>query len=141
MRLLLILCGIFAGPVYAADGGAPTDAATQTAIKQTEDMLRSNAAREKFLQQDSNAQKTDDAVSKVVGSKENKDKIYEIAASILQSLAESNGGDVNQMKSKLETEMKNPEKFLESLSPDQREQIRELAGKIESQKPAGLNKP
>ena len=62
------------------------------------------------------------------GDKMDQDAIYKLAA---QVLGEVKGSDSAALKEALANAQKDPQKFLQTLSPELQKQIRELAGRIE----------
>ena len=76
-----------------------------------------------------NVPKVDAQVKDVTGgNKMDQEAIYKLASQIL---GEVKGNDPNALKQALANAQKDPQKFLETLTPELQKQIRELAGRIE----------
>jgi hypothetical protein len=126
MRYLIAILAmtLFAHPTFAAD----QDPAMNDAIADTQRMLQDKSARDAQIKKDPHAQKADQDVSAAVGgSKEGSDKVYQMSAEILPMLSKQANGDPDKMAKLLEEAQKNPEKFYNSLSPELKDKVRDLA--------------
>ena len=136
MKHILIFSVFWCLPAFAQ-----LDNASEEAVVKTQQLLKSNVDRQKYIDSDPKAKAADDKAAEVAGSKENKDEMYDISAGITRTLANRNGGDANKMQEELTKAATNPEAFYNSLSPEEKAQIHALAEKIGSKKPMGLQEP
>lgn len=107
------------------------DADTMKALQETQDVLRNPALRAMQPEMKGPAgaalQGQLDALG---GTSADQEKIYQMAAEILGDLAKQANGDPAQMEKILEQAKKNPEAFANSLTPQQQQQIKDLAKKL-----------
>jgi hypothetical protein len=106
----------------------------QKALQETQDLLRDQKQRDEYIKSSPDAQKTMDQVKTLGGSQQNMDAMFNISADIFQSLVNEAGGDPVKLQMLLAEAQKNPEKFFNKLSAQQKENIRKVAGDIEKTK-------
>lgn len=105
-------------------------------------MMTDRQQMDKLAKDDPTVKKADDFVNQVVGTGKEKDDLMKISAEVMGNLAKKHNGDVEAMKADLLESLKDPKKFLEGLSPDQKKQIRSLANEVENKhKAAAPPKP
>jgi hypothetical protein len=110
---------------------AEMDAATRTALEQTQALLKDPAALEKLMSGDAGARKADQSARGLTGGGVEHRELYEIASEIFGSLVTNSGGDPAALQSLLSEAEKSPEKLYSKLSPAQQSRIKGLAAKIE----------
>lgn len=134
-KLVAILGSIFLisiASVYSEDEGL--DVASATALKQTQDLLKDKAARDKAIKGDSHAVEADANAGRVAGTAENKEATYGLSSEIMAYLVKKTAGDPIALQKIMNDAQRNPEAFAESLPPEYQSKLRGLAGKIEADK-------
>lgn len=131
-KFILILVSFLAVNSFALDP------AQEAALKQTQDMLRNEKERAALIKEDPKARAADRKASIItIGSKEDKNEMYDVSAELLQWVV-SQGGDPAKLMEKYQN---NPVQFLNDMPPEQRQRIQALAESIEQRrkvrKPAG----
>jgi hypothetical protein len=106
----------------------------QDALKQTQDLLKDQKQREQAAKDNSEAQKALDRAKELGGTQENTDQIFSISSDIMESIVSETEGDPEKMQLLLLEAQKNPEKFYNNLSAEQKARIRSVSGKIEKNK-------
>lgn len=111
--------------VHATD---PNDA-----LEKTQQLLMDANQRSAAISGDTKAQAADAQVKKLVGGDAVKEqKVYNISSDVFADVEAKTGGDPEKMQQLLEQAAKDPKKFYEGMSSEQKEQIRKLASEIES---------
>lgn len=105
------------------------DQASQTALTQTQQMMTDPATRAKEIKGDTAAEAVDQKVHQTLGAQT--DEAYALAAEILQTLVQQSNGDPEKLQAMMLQLQKNPESL--PLTPAQREKLKAIAGKVESQ--------
>lgn len=123
--VILIVC--FLGMSFSSFGQENNSKET---ISKTQKDLKDPVARIKMLDTKS-AKDADAAASALAGEKGNLDEMYGISADLIGVIGEQSQGDPKKMQEYLERAQKDPEAFLKSLPPAQRERIHQLSKKIE----------
>lgn len=134
MRIVFVL-------LLSANFAYALDQASQEAKKQTSDMLRDPKQREQAVNENDKTKAAHKNMERVTGNPANTQKAYEISADIMDSMVNQTGGDPAQMQKILEEAQRDPEGFYKKLTPEQRKQIQELAGKISVPPSANSNSP
>lgn len=114
--------------------------ASLEALEKTQALLRDPAQRSEAMARSADAQRNHAELQKMTGSQDNTNATYDLSADIFGDMTRKTNGDPAQMKRLLEEAQRDPEKFLNSLTPEQRARIQSLATKIETEK-AGSLKP
>lgn len=111
-------------------------------LKEVQIMMQDRNQMEKLAKEDPAVKKSDEFVNSVVGTGKEKDDLLRISSDYMGVLVKKHNGDVGAMQADLMQALKDPKKFLESLSPEYREQIRKLASEVEAKnKPAAVSNP
>lgn len=126
----LLLCLIAA----TTRGGDPLDKASTDALNQTMDVLRSASERGAEISKSPQARAADSQVKALAGTPQNTERIYELAAQVMQNLAQEGGGDPEKMMKILEEAQKNPTSFANRFTPEQKKLLKEIATDIEKAK-------
>lgn len=128
------ICGLLnAADVSHARGAQPMpDAATEQALRQTQRGLTNPAERASLLKADPAAQAHDAKVKTMLGS--GSEGAYQLSSQLMETLVQKTGGDPVKMQEIVNQMMKDPKTIEQYLTPAQRDQIRRMAGDIESQK-------
>jgi hypothetical protein len=130
LLLLSFSATIFSGMHSRCCLAAQLDAASQSALQNTQEMLTDPALREKAVQETEAARAADQQAKSVAGSPENTEALYRISGTVMSEITHRTGGDPAKMNELLKDAEKNPEAFGESLTPESQSAIRDLAGKV-----------
>lgn len=127
-RLLLIpLILAYTGVLSAED----LDADTLKALEQTQNIMKDPALRAAQPEaQGPQAAALQAQLKALGGTAQDQEQIFQIAAQVMGDLTKKTQGDPAQMQKVLDQAMKNPEAFGQSLSPQEQQQIRDLAKKL-----------
>ncbi len=107
------------------------DAATLKALQDTQNVLKNPALRAAQPEAKSpDAQAVQKQIEILGGGGANSEAIYGLASDVMADLVKKSAGDPDKMQQILNQALKNPEAFANSLSPQQQQQIRELAKKL-----------
>ncbi len=113
-----------------------------TPLKETQNFMKDRQQVEALAEKDVAAKRANEAVNQAVGTGAEKDELLRITSEIMAVLANKHKGDVQAMQADLLNAMRDPKKFLESLPPEQKAQIRSLANTVEKKKtPKGVQQP
>ncbi len=105
------------------------------AIKDVQDVLRTQSKRDEVIKADTKAQQADAFALQAVGGNQNlKNDVYDVSADIMATVHKLSGGDAAKMNALLQKALQNPGEFLKSLPADQQAKIRDIAAKTEKQK-------
>lgn len=105
------------------------------ALKDVQDLMRSEAKRNDVLKANPKAQQADDfALQAVGGNQALKNDVYDVSADVMATVKELSGGDAAKMNELLQKALQNPAAFLKSLPEAQQAKIRDIAAKTEKQK-------
>ena len=111
-------------------------------LQEAQAMMQDRGQIEKLAQEDSGVKRADEFVNSVVGTGQEKDTLLKISSDYMGQLVKKHNVDIGLMQADLLNSLKDPKKFLEGLSPEYREQIRKLAGEVETKKkPAVVTAP
>jgi hypothetical protein len=111
------------------------DAASQTALSATLQLLLDPAQRNATIAGSPQAATTDQQIQAMLKSPELQQEFYALAAAVFGELVQSSGGDVNRMTQILTAAKSDPASFVAGLSPQTAERLRAFASKISDQKP------
>jgi hypothetical protein len=109
-----------------------TDAQNAEALEKTQALLRNRDERNKAINAAPDSQSNHSELEKLVGAGANTDAVYDLTADILANIVGDAKGDPLAMQQRMMDAQKNPQAFLNSLSPEQRARIKAMADKIES---------
>jgi hypothetical protein len=105
------------------------------ALKDVQELLRSQSKREEVIKGDSKAKQADDfALQAVGGNQKLKGDVYDVSADIMATVQKLSEGDPAKMNALLQKALQNPGEFLKSLPAEQQAKIRDIAAKTEAQK-------
>lgn len=108
------------------------DEATQTeALGYSQSVLK-NPSKRGAASKNPDAAAAMEALEKLAGNPQNSQKMYELAAELMQTLTQLSGGDPQKMMKILEEGKKNPDAFGKQLTPEQRKKLQEIARAIET---------
>lgn len=111
------------------------DAATLSAVADTQKLMTSKSDREAHIANDAQAKKADNAAKKAMGGDAEKtDELYGIAASLLPWIMKESEGDPTKANTLLMEAAKDPKKFLQRIPASERAKIDALAEKMEKDK-------
>lgn len=128
MKLFILIALIF-GLSLSRTASSKTET---EAIKKTQESLKDKKKRQELLKTPE-AQKANDSALGVMGSEQNLEEAYSIAAELLPVLMEMNDNDPEKAAKSLELFQKNPEKFMESIPEKSKDRIKLLAEKIQNE--------
>lgn len=123
-------CSIFLLALCSAWAGPPDP--TEEALRNTIEVLNSPGERSEIISKDPAAKRADSQVEALVGTGQNKDKLYALAGKLMESLSKRAGGDPEKMAKLLEEAQRNPAAFAEGFTPEERKMLKELAGSAET---------
>lgn len=133
--LLLLSISFMATTVTFADDG------DDAAVKEAQDLMRSESQRAEVIKQNPKAQQADAFALQAVGGDQGlKNQVYDVSADIMSTVKDLGGGDTIKMNELLQKALKDPGAFLKSLPADQQAKIRGIANQVESNK-KGSSKP
>ncbi len=112
------------------------DAASQEALLKTMQLLVSPSQRGVAIEESDKAKEADDVARAVAGTAENTQRLYELAARILENVVTQANGDPEAMFKILEKAQKDPAAFARTFQPDQTRLLQELGREIEASAPA-----
>lgn len=120
---------------------AQNDPAIDSAMKETQDLLKNKSQRDELMKKDSKAREADNRVNAVTGGDAaQSQKLYDISSDIMPALMEAVGNDPTKAMELLQKAQNDPESFYKSLPKEIQNKIRGVASDIESKK-ATKNKP
>jgi hypothetical protein len=118
-----------------AQHSSTLDSPSETALMHTQHLLNDPAQRSAALKDTSGAQMADQQVQGLSGgSKDTADAIYGLSSSIFANLAKNASGDSSAMQKSLEQAQKDPEGFMNSLTPAQKKNLEAIAQQIQNQR-------
>ena len=104
------------------------------ALDKTVQMLNNPVAREGAIKENGDGAKKADKMAKdLMGSDANVQEIYKAAAEIFRKMASDNNGDLDKMMEAMGKAQQDPEGFYKTLSPEQKEMIKNLGDKAAEQ--------
>ncbi len=131
--LLTAVIGVaFIGGSRGARADGPLDTASEEALRKTQQLLTTPGQREQVIGGYARAKQADAQVDALTGSNAvMKEQIYRAASGAMGDITNANGGDPDAMAKMLEKAQKDPEGFLNSLSPETQDQVRSIARDLE----------
>jgi hypothetical protein len=130
----LIVCLIL---LQAVNAHAKLDASEEQGLSDTQSLLKSSSKRNEYFKKNKDAQQTDDKVSALAGSKENKEEIYDLSSQIMETITRESNGDAGKMQQLLNEAQKNPQAFYDRyFSAEQKAKLKKIAEKSDSRKPS-----
>ena len=107
----------------------------QSALLESQKILRSSSERQEIISKDQKAQQADQFASQVVGGDPAlKNDMYDVSADILNYVMQSSDGDPAKAQELLLKAMKDPKQFLKSLPAAEQEKIRNIANSVDKKK-------
>jgi hypothetical protein len=100
-------------------------------LEETQALMADRQQIEALAQKDAGVKKADDFVTQVVGTGKEKDELYKISADVMGLLVKKHNGDISAMQNDLLKALKDPAAFLDTLNPEHRQKIRNLATQVE----------
>lgn len=121
-----------------AEDPAKIDSASQEALEKTQQLLNDKDLRREAIGKNPKAIKADGFLNDLTGgdSKLN-DEIYFLASEVFTIIVNDAGGDVQKMNEALASFSRDPSKFAEKWTPEQRAKLRELSSRL----PGSILKP
>ena len=104
------------------------DPATAEALSKAQQLLQDRAQRQQAIGKSADAQKIDGQVQQMLGPQGTED-FYKAAGAVMGDVTRQNGGDAAKMQEALQKAQANPQAFYNSLSPENRKAIEEVARK------------
>ncbi len=102
------------------------------ALRNTQQMLRNPAEREKAMANDPTALQADSKAKQILGP--NTEKAYELSAQLMQTIVAETNGDPKKMQQLMQELQSNPHALEKYLTPAQRDMIRQMASDVEKSK-------
>jgi len=134
MNHLFFFCLFTAAPITTFAENQ-FDSHSREGVHKTQDFLRSREQRETYLKTDPKARDVDTKVEALAGTPENKDEMFDLAAEVLEKIANEAKGDPEKMKILLLEAQQDPQKFYQShFSEGQKKRVQGLAKDIERRK-------
>lgn len=101
------------------------------AVRGAQQVLKDKKQRSAVIDSSKPAQQNDAKVGELAGSEANKEEMYSISADVLGNFE---GKSPEELQKLMDEAAKNPEKFYDRLTPEQKAKVKELARKIEASK-------
>ncbi len=131
-----MLAKIFLAALFSIPPAFALDANDEQALAETQRLLGDQKALEAFAKENPDAKKAlDQAALTTGGDKKKQSEMNAISADVFKDMVKSSNGDSAAMQEKLQQALKDPNAFLQQLSPEQQKRIRELASELEKQQP------
>ena len=112
------------------------------ALKDVQELLRTESKRNEVIKNDAKAQQADAFALQAVGGDKNlKNEVYDVSADIMATVQKLSGGDTAKMQQMLQKALQNPGEFLKSLPADQQAKIRGIANQVEKNKSSAQAAP
>lgn len=112
------------------------------ALKDVQDLLRTESKRNEAIKADPKAQQADSfALQAVGGNQQLKNEVYDVSADIMATVQKLSGGDTAKMQQLLQKALQNPGEFLKSLPADQQAKIRGIANQVQKNKSSAQAAP
>ncbi|MGZ5051075.1 MAG: hypothetical protein ACXWF8_08530 [Methylobacter sp.] len=125
--LIFLAAAIFVQNIYADD--------LTSALQQTQDCLRNqNCAA---ASTDAGKEADRKLLEAVAGNAGDKQALYNLSADVMAVLFQQSGGDPAKMQALLQNAQTDPERFLNSLTPEMKAKIGNIASEIEKKQASG----
>jgi hypothetical protein len=122
-----LIMSLFFLPVAMAE--EKLDANDQIALMQTQALLKDKNLREEAAKNDPKASAVMSQIKTLSGGNAGKEEeMYGVASDIFKDVATQEGGDRSKIDARLQNALKDPEAFINSLSPEQRAKMKNLIG-------------
>lgn len=115
MRNLILILIIFSIPCLGSADDLYKQKQNSEALEKTQTLLRDPSQREAAVKSDPKAMEIDAKAGALAGTPENKQKMYEISADVMEKLTNETGGDVDKMNKILEAAQKDPKGFYDKM--------------------------
>jgi hypothetical protein len=122
------------------NAGSP-DAASTSALADTQTMLQNPAQREKLIDNSQSAQTVDAQVKSLAGNQQNTDEMYKISGQVLEDLVKETGGDPVKMMQIMNQAQTNPDSLMDHLSKESKDSIHSVTTTIENSPTTAARKP
>lgn len=107
------------------------DSASREALDKTESLMKTPAERQKYIDAHPDAKAADKKIDDLTGDPQTKEMMYKTSGDIFADMVQKTNGDPEKQKAILDEAAKNPEAFYNQLTPEQKDQVRDLATKIQ----------
>jgi hypothetical protein len=105
------------------------DNASNTALKQTQQMMTDPNQRQKTLDTDPRAKAMDTAARQAVGD-QNAADVYQLASELMGTLADESGGDPVKMMELLQQAQRDPQSMEGKFTPEQKAKIKAMSERM-----------
>jgi hypothetical protein len=112
-----------------ADG---PDAASMSALANTQQMLQTPDQRNKAIGESSSAQTVDAQVKSLTGNPQTTEDLYKISGSVMEDIVKESGGDPAKMMQIMSQAASNPEGFMNHLSDKNKKAIHDISTQIDT---------
>jgi hypothetical protein len=127
---ILCTCFVFAFAISANAAGP--DAASVSALTDTQNMLQTPAQRNKVISNNPTAQTVDSQVKALTGNDQTANELYTISGKVLEDLVKETGGDPVKMMEIMNKAQTNPESLMDHLSPENKAAIHSVSQTIDN---------
>lgn len=103
------------------------DKASEQALRETQQLLTTPAARNEAVKRDPKAQSADKALDSFGGG--NKEDIYKLASDVFAELVKESNGDAKKMQELLQQYSRDPAAFANRWTPEQKARLKEISGR------------
>jgi hypothetical protein len=117
---------------YERQAAAQNDGALQEA----QALLKSREEREAVIATDPKAQAAAAQARTIAPNSASEEAMYGVASGVLESFVKKTGGDPAKMQKLAEDAKRDPARFYESLSDEQKAQVKSIADQIERRSPS-----
>lgn len=129
MKYTFLIVLTFFIPILSS-GGELTEE-QQNALTRTKSFMKNSHQRQEYLKSSPYAQEAHNKAANLLGSKQNVNKAYDMAGQMLESLLKQSNGDMSKVKEALLRGQANPAQLAESMPPEFKKMLRELANDVE----------
>ena len=124
-----------AGPYNEKNELQQTDQQNAEALEKTQALLRDREQRNAAMKDAPDAQANHNALEKVVGAGANTDAVYDLSADIFANIVKESKGDPLAMQQMMMDAQKNPQAFLNKLTPEQQARLKAISSQAEARQP------
>ena len=131
--LLFLFAGVFGCSVALGNG---LDSNAQESLQETQKILTNPMLRNKSVQ-DLNTPASKDALNnahKLGDATGQTEALFQLSSQVFEQMVKESNGDSAKLEKMMPEAQKNPEKFFNSWSPEQKAKVSEIANKIENKK-------
>jgi hypothetical protein len=127
---------IFLGSVAKAE-----DAASVSALADTQTMLQNPAQRNKIIKDNPTAQSVDASVKSLTGNSKTTDEVYQLAGKVLEDLVKETGGDPVKMMEIMSKAQTDPKSLMDHVSEQNKQDFHSVSSEIENSPTTSTRKP